>query len=288
MLFLFGGEWICMVVHLSDLLRQIRTYHCQVKFLDMEAGEDRDIQESECKNAWSWCLNMRVIFLLPTWFTNFMFIHTNYIKLNSSTCFECNPLIIRRSTMQIVHMQALVSSLSASDRLVQPLRKDLILCNLCEWTRNLCIKLAIIKKLYYDVRPTKYQDQIQIFRNLDCPRNVSWFTSRHCVCMYLAAINDELSWGRSVQGCQLGQSSWKRWTDAFRSTFPALGLRPASWTSDFMRQMCPTNQQSIQLRGVTCWAGPSGRPAVRLVIPEYWMHRWSWATICSHLLLYSW
>jgi len=33
-----------MVVHLSDL-RQLRTYHCQVKFLDMEAGEDGDVQE---------------------------------------------------------------------------------------------------------------------------------------------------------------------------------------------------------------------------------------------------
>jgi hypothetical protein len=52
--------------------------------------------------------------LLPTWYTNFVFIHTNYIKLNSSTCFERNPLII-------VHMQPLVSSLSTSDRLVQPL-----------------------------------------------------------------------------------------------------------------------------------------------------------------------
>ena len=36
--------------------------------------------------------------LLPTWYTNFLFIHINYIKLNSSTCFEFNPLIIRRST----------------------------------------------------------------------------------------------------------------------------------------------------------------------------------------------
>ena len=62
--------------------------------------------------------------LLPTWYTNFLFIYTNYIKLNSSTCFERNPPIIRRSTTQIVHMQPLVSSLSASDRLVQPLRKD--------------------------------------------------------------------------------------------------------------------------------------------------------------------
>ena len=62
--------------------------------------------------------------LLPTWYTNFSFIHTNYIKLNSSTCFERNPLIIRRSKTQIVHMQPLKSSLCANDRLVQPLRKD--------------------------------------------------------------------------------------------------------------------------------------------------------------------
>ena len=67
--------------------------------------------------------------LLPTWYTNFLFIHTNYNKLNSSTCFERNPLIIRRSTTQIVHMRSLVSSLSASDRLVQPLRKDSIKLN---------------------------------------------------------------------------------------------------------------------------------------------------------------
>ena len=56
--------------------------------------------------------------LLPTWYINFLFFHTNYIKLNSSTCFDRNPLIIRRSTIQIVHMQPLVSSLSASDRLI--------------------------------------------------------------------------------------------------------------------------------------------------------------------------
>jgi hypothetical protein len=63
--------------------------------------------------------------LLPTWYTTFLFIHRNYIKLNSSACFECNLLIIRRST-QIVHMQPLVSSLSASDRLVHPLRLSYI------------------------------------------------------------------------------------------------------------------------------------------------------------------
>ena len=63
--------------------------------------------------------------LLPTWYTNFLFIHINCIKLNSCTCFERNPPIIR-STTQIVHMQPLVSSLSVSDRLVQPLRKDFL------------------------------------------------------------------------------------------------------------------------------------------------------------------
>jgi hypothetical protein len=46
------------------------------------------------------------------------------ITLNSSTCFERNPLIIRRSKTQIVRMQPLVLSLSASDCLVQPLRQD--------------------------------------------------------------------------------------------------------------------------------------------------------------------
>jgi hypothetical protein len=62
-----------------------------------------------------------IFLLLPTWYTNFLFIYTNYIKLNSSTCFERNPLIIRRSTTQNIHMQPLVLPLSASDRLVQPL-----------------------------------------------------------------------------------------------------------------------------------------------------------------------
>jgi len=64
--------------------------------------------------------------LLTNWYTNFLFIHTNYITLNSSTCFEGYPLIIRRSTTQIVRMRPLVSSLSASDRLVEPLRKDFL------------------------------------------------------------------------------------------------------------------------------------------------------------------
>ena len=39
------------------------------------------------------------------------------------------------------------------------MKRNLILCNLCELTRNLCIKLVIIKKLYYDAWPTKYQDR---------------------------------------------------------------------------------------------------------------------------------
>jgi len=45
------------------------------------------------------------------------------------------------------------------------MQRNLILYNLCEWTRNLCIKLVIIKKLYYDARPTKYQDYQQISTN---------------------------------------------------------------------------------------------------------------------------
>jgi hypothetical protein len=71
----------------------------------------------------TWYTNSITLLLLPTWYTNFLFIHTNYIKLIPSTCFERNSLIIRRST-QIVHMQPLVSSLSAHDRLVRPLRQS--------------------------------------------------------------------------------------------------------------------------------------------------------------------
>ena len=118
--------------------------------------------------------------LLPTWYTNFLFIHINYIKLNSSTCFERNPPIIRRLT-QNVHMSPslAVAQDDHLQRVTIPeaayvqfssltswwwadcawnMQRNLILCNLCEWTRNLCIKLVIIKKLYYDARPTKYQD----------------------------------------------------------------------------------------------------------------------------------
>jgi hypothetical protein len=77
-----------------------------------------------CKPVISYNKIIGTFLLLPTWYTNFLFIHTNYIKLNSATCFERNPIIIRRSASQIVHMQPLVSSLSASDHLVQPLRKE--------------------------------------------------------------------------------------------------------------------------------------------------------------------
>jgi hypothetical protein len=78
-----------------------------------------------CPNLDIWlAMHHSITFLLlPTWYTNFLFIYTNYIKLNSSTCFERNLLIIRRSTTQIVHMQPLVSLPSASDCLVQPLRR---------------------------------------------------------------------------------------------------------------------------------------------------------------------
>jgi hypothetical protein len=58
----------------------------------------------------------------------FLFIYTNYIKLNSSTCFQRIPSIIRRSTTQFIYMQPLVSSLSASDCLVQQLRKSFLNC----------------------------------------------------------------------------------------------------------------------------------------------------------------
>ena len=48
----------------------------------------------------------------------------------------------------------------------QNMYRHLILCNLCEWTRNLCIKLVIIKKLYYDARPTKYQDLYRVYSRI--------------------------------------------------------------------------------------------------------------------------
>jgi hypothetical protein len=43
-------------------------------------------------NIWLAVHHSITFLLLPTWYTNFLFIHTNYIKLNSTTCFERNPL----------------------------------------------------------------------------------------------------------------------------------------------------------------------------------------------------
>jgi hypothetical protein len=55
--------------------------------------------------------------------TQIFYLLTQVTLIKYSTCFELISLIIRRSTTQIVHMQPLVSSLSTSDCLVQPLRK---------------------------------------------------------------------------------------------------------------------------------------------------------------------
>ena len=70
-------------------------------------------------DIWLAVRHSKTFLLLPTCYTNFLLIHTNYIKLNSSACFERNTHNIWRSTTQTVHMQPLVSSLSASDCLVQ-------------------------------------------------------------------------------------------------------------------------------------------------------------------------
>jgi len=117
--------------------------------------------------------------LIPTWYKIF---YINYIKLSSSTCFECHPLIFRRSMMLIVHVCSLwySHSVKVNNSLLQNentrgcihvqltsltswrwaddarnMYRNLILCNLYN---NLCIKLVSIKELYYDARPTKSQD----------------------------------------------------------------------------------------------------------------------------------
>ena len=90
---------------------------------ECKGGSQNKQGQFKIRNKLPLTQNIITFLLLPTWYTNFLFLHTNYIKLNFSTCFERNPLIIRRWTSQIVHMRPLVSSLSASDRLVQPLRK---------------------------------------------------------------------------------------------------------------------------------------------------------------------
>ena len=51
---------------------------------------------------WWRYLNINIYFsylLFPTWYTNRLFVYINYIKLDSSTCFERTPPIIRRSTV---------------------------------------------------------------------------------------------------------------------------------------------------------------------------------------------
>jgi hypothetical protein len=127
----FHGEWI--------YLEFFKYLWCNL--LDLISGNLEYQKESIVKiHQLPMALKMRLIetfLLLPTWYTNFLFIHTNYIKLNSSTCFERNPLIIRRSTTQILHMQPLVSSLSASDRLVQRLESFLSGCARRVWSRNI-------------------------------------------------------------------------------------------------------------------------------------------------------
>ena len=90
---------------------------------ECKGGSQNKQGQFKIRNKLPLTQNIITFLLLPTWYTNFLFLHTNYIKLNFSTCFERNPLIFRRSTTQIVHMQPPVSSLSVSDRLVQPLKK---------------------------------------------------------------------------------------------------------------------------------------------------------------------
>jgi hypothetical protein len=116
-----------------------------------------------------WLVVHHRLLLLPTWYTNFLFIHTNYIKLNSSTCFERNPLIIRRSATQIVHMQPLVSSLSTSDRLVQPLRKDSFLSgctrrSLAESddTRGCICTICVVDLLMMGGMPSKHVEEFSL------------------------------------------------------------------------------------------------------------------------------
>jgi len=64
------------------------------------SGERTSNSETNLTNLDIWlAVHHSITFLLlPTWYTNFLFIHINYIKLNFSTCFERNPLIMRRST----------------------------------------------------------------------------------------------------------------------------------------------------------------------------------------------
>jgi hypothetical protein len=104
--------------------------------------------------------------LLPTWYTNFLFIYTNYLKLNYSTCFVGIPPIIRRSTTQILHMQPLVSSLSVSDSRVQPLREDsgCTRQSLTESddTRGCICKICVLDLLMMGGMPTKHVEEFNL------------------------------------------------------------------------------------------------------------------------------
>jgi len=64
--------------------------------------------------------------------------------------------------MQIVHMQPLVSSLSASDRLVQPLRKDS--CRFCCTRWPHCFE-----QFYFDLLVLEYLFCLFSTANLDIP-----------------------------------------------------------------------------------------------------------------------
>jgi hypothetical protein len=77
---------------------------------DDDDDDDEQIKDNDL-DIWLAVHHSITFLLLP----NFLFIHANYIKLNSSTCFESNPPIIRRSMTQIAHMQPLVLSLAQSD-----------------------------------------------------------------------------------------------------------------------------------------------------------------------------
>jgi len=68
--------------------------------------------------------------------------YIDYIKLNASICFERHPPIFRRSMSLIEHVCSLWYSHSL---------QVAVLCT--------CIKLELIKELYYDARPNKPQNE---------------------------------------------------------------------------------------------------------------------------------
>jgi hypothetical protein len=146
------------------LIARIFLLHCNGTGIDLWLEIDCDLFDTTLSTLRLVIFSVNIIkltfLLLPTWYTNFLFIHTNYInplnaelnpicyllvllahhflhvsrirvKFNSSKCFEHNPLIIRRSTTQIVHMQPLVSSLCKSE--LSKLLCLNLLYNLCRW-----------------------------------------------------------------------------------------------------------------------------------------------------------